>query len=80
MLLFLFPLVQGPPVDVEARRPFIDRMLASRSRPPAPGSAASMGPSKQANHSCTHLLCAVDLPPLTYNGLFTSVFYQQAPA
>ena len=45
-------------MDVEARRPFIDRLLASRSRPPAPGSAAAMGPPKQAtaHTALLHLL------------------------
>ena len=50
--------MQGPPVDVEARRPFIDRLLAARSRPPAPGSAAAMGPPKHvtAHTALLHLL------------------------
>ena len=51
--------LQGPPVDVEARRPFIDRLLAAnRSRPPAPGSAAAMGPPKAvtAHTALLHLL------------------------
>ena len=58
------PFVQGPPVDVEARRPFIDRMLASRSRPPALGSAASMGPSKQASNTRAHLQSDLPCPAI----------------
>ena len=41
--------VQGEPFDIEARRPFINRLLSSRTqRPPRAGTPAAMGPLKSA--------------------------------